>query len=70
MDNKDFLTVNDYKRHAIEHIEKPFLDFLQLGSGANVSVNANENAYAKYRIRPRYTIWCVSVTQQRLNILT
>lgn len=54
MTSQDFLTLNDYKRHATEFIEKPFLDFLQLGSGANVSVNANEEAFSKYRIRPRY----------------
>ncbi len=54
MANNNFLTLNDYKRHATESIEKPFLDFLQLGSGANVSVNANEDAFSKYRIRPRY----------------
>lgn len=50
----EFFTLNDFKRHATELIEKPFLDFLQLGSGADVTVNANEKAFSQYRIRPRY----------------
>lgn len=54
MASNDFLTLNDYKRHATEFIEKPFLDFLQLGSGADITVNANEDAFSKYRIRQRY----------------
>lgn len=52
--NNDFLTLSDYKRYATKLLEKPFHDFLQLGSGEDVTVNANENAYSKYRIRPRY----------------
>lgn len=53
MASEDFLSLNDYKQHAIEVTEKQFIDHLQLGSGANVSVNANEEAFSKYRIRPR-----------------
>lgn len=54
MASNELLTLNDYKQHATELIEKPFLDFLQRGSGADITVNANENAFSKYRIRPRY----------------
>lgn len=54
MATKRFLTLDDYKRHSIEVVDKPIIDHLQLGSGANISVNANEDAFSKYRIRPRY----------------
>lgn len=53
MANNEFLTLSDYKRYATEFLEKPFHDFLQLGSGEDITVNANETAFSRYRIRPR-----------------
>jgi len=53
MATNDFLTLYDYERYATKFLEKPYHDFLQLGSGYDVTVNANTNAFSKYRIRPR-----------------
>ncbi|KYQ51788.1 Hydroxyacid oxidase 1 [Trachymyrmex zeteki] len=49
-----YVCIEDYEKHALEHLTPSIRDYYRGGAGEEYSVKWNKEAFKNYRIRPRF----------------